>query len=160
ALMMRLAAKTELFFGLIVADRTPDEQDRGCRQAVRLSSVAARLIECYRNGLVSFARLQGWAEGAAGRLPAPDAFAASFPLQPVLYNDPAARDFAASDPDNPDGGGPRGGSKSVARLLAELAAFDKAACAALADGFRNGTKLNGNGTHLQTPTQFTEASAK
>ncbi len=157
ALMMRLAAKTELFFGLIAADRTPDEQDRGCRQAVRLSGAAARLTERYRQGLVSLARLQGWAaEAAATRRPAAD------PLAALAHADPG-RDDDVDDPglDKPDGGGPRGGRRSPARLLAELAAFDKAARAALNGGTPNGA---GNGTHLQaSPAQRdlpAEASAK
>jgi len=139
ALMMRLAAKTELFFALIAADRTADEQDRGCRQAVRLSGAAARLAERYRQGLVSLARLQGWAEGAAARRPAADPLAAPADADPGLDDDLDADD---SDPDKP-GGGPRGGRRSPAHLLAELAAFDKAARAVL-----NG-KPNGNGTHLE-----------
>jgi hypothetical protein len=162
ALMMRLAAKTELFFGLIAADRTPDEQDRGCRQAVRLSGAAARLTERYRQGLVSLARLQGWAaEAAATRSPAADPLAALAHADPGRDDDPDDLDADDSDPDKPDGGGPRGGRRSPARLLAELAAFDKAARAALNGGKPNGA---GNGTHLQaSPAQRdlpAEASAK
>src|SRR5215510_12688823 len=99
ALMMRLAAKTELFFALIAADRTPDEQDRGCRQAVRLAGAAARLVERYRQGLVSLARLQGWADGAAMRPPAADSLAALAHADLGLDDDVDADD---SDPDKPD----------------------------------------------------------
>ena len=157
ALMMRLAAKTELFFALIAADRTADEQDRGCRQAVRLSGAAARLAERYRQGLVSLARLQGWAEGAAARRPAADPLAAPADADPGLDDDLDDLGPDDSDPDKPDGGGPRGGRKSPARLLAELAAFDKAARAVL-----NG-KPNGNGTHRESPparNPHAEAPAK
>jgi len=159
ALMMRLAAKTELFFALIAADRTADEQDRGCRQAVRLSGAAARLAERYRQGLVSLARLQGWDEGAAGRGSRAQALAALAKSDAGL-DEADDLDLDDSDPDKPGGGGPRGGRKSAARLLAELAAFDKAARAALAGAPSNGLKPNGNGTHLQVPPATAGTSAK
>jgi len=149
ALMMRLAAKTELFLGLIAADRPADEQDRGCRQAVRLSTAAARLTERYRQGLVSLAKLEGWADPAAERRAAADELAAALAGADVDFDD-ADLDVDGGnaddlDPDEPDGGGPRGGRKSPARLLAELAAFNKSARAAL-DGVKSNG--NGNGTHL------------
>ena len=132
AAMMRLTAKLDHFLAMIAPDRSPEDQDRGCRQAVQLSGAAARLTERYRLGLMSLARLNRWA-------------------------DPARRPARAADPahefdDDPFDGGPGSGTrKSPAKMLAEVAALNKSMGAMLNATRPDGAKPNGNGTHLQAP---------
>jgi len=139
AAMMRLISKLDLYLDQIAADRPAEEQDRACRQAVQLSSAAARLTERYRLGLMSLARLDGWQAAEARRRKA------------------AAADPADLDDDDPfdggPGGGPGGGGRrqSPAKALAELRALNKSMAAMLNGASGNAAKPNGNGTHLEAP---------
>src|SRR4029453_5339854 len=47
AAMMRLMEKLDLSLNESAVDRPPEQQDRACRQAVQLSTAAARLTERY-----------------------------------------------------------------------------------------------------------------
>ncbi len=145
AAMMRLMSKLDLFLGQITADRPPAEQDRACRQAVQLSTAAARLTERYRLGLMSIARLEGWMATASRRRK-------------------AAADPGDLGDDDPFDDGPGGGRRqSPAKALARLQALNRSMAAMLKTAPPNGAQpaapqLNGNGTHLQGPPA--EASAK
>jgi hypothetical protein len=133
AAMMRLMEKLDLYLNEIAVDRPPEQQDRACRQAVQLSTAAARLTERYRLGLATLARLEGWpAHGdTAGKPPRPAAKAA------------ADRD------DDPFDDGPGGGSRRPPnRVLAETRALNRSAEAAL-----NAATANGNGSQAQAPAR-------
>jgi len=141
AAMMKLATKADGFLDRISPDHDAAEQDRGCREGVRLVLAAGRLQDRYRVGLLSLAKLKGW-EGFR----------------------PKAKAAAASDED-PDDDGPGGTAREVERALAELAAIyrvmqkDQANGAvppekpAPAAGFRRGTLRHGNpsGDFLTAP---------
>jgi hypothetical protein len=103
SLMMQLTAKTPQFLALIAAERTPEEQDRGCRQTVQLTAAIARLTDRYRLGLMGLARLEQQTARDECRRAA------------KLAGDP--------DGDDPLDDGPGGGSRrDLAKLLAAMAA--------------------------------------
>jgi len=130
AAMMRLMGKLDLFLEQIAADRSPEEQDRACRQAVQLSGAAARLTERYRLGLMSLARLERWA--------------ALDPVRRSARRGPAADPADAFD-DDPFDGGPGGGRrKSPARMLAEIAALERSVGAMLEKARSNAAEPNGH----------------
>jgi hypothetical protein len=108
ALMMQLTAKTPQFLDLIAAERTPEEQDRGCRQTVQLTAAIARLTDRYRLGLMGLARLE---------------------QQTAKEGRRRAADLAGGpDEDGPEDDGPGGGSRrDLARLLAAMAAESRSA---------------------------------
>jgi hypothetical protein len=135
--MMRLAGKAEHFLGLIAPDRSAEEQDRGCRQAVQLSGAASRLTERYRLGVMSLARLERPTRAARTRLGRMDDEADGF----------------EDDDEDPFDGGPGGGRrrKSPARQLTDLAALNKAMAAMLDKVQPNGAAPNGGSPAPQQP---------
>lgn len=124
ALMMQLTAKTSRFLALIAAERTPEEQDRGCRQTVQLTAAIARLTDRYRLGLMGLARLEQQTAKEARR---------------------RAADLAAGDPDegHPADDCPGGGSKDLAKLLAAMAAETRSAACELDKAKPNGSGSSG-----------------
>jgi hypothetical protein len=134
AAMMRLMEKLDLYLNEITIDRPPEQQDRACRQAVQLSTAAARLTERYRLGLATLARLEGWpANGGdagkparAGAKPRPD------------------RD------DDPFDDGPGGGERRPPdRVLAETRALNRSAETAL----HVAATPSGNGSRAVAPAR-------
>jgi len=133
AAMMRLMEKLDLYLNEIAVDRPPEQQDRACRQAVQLSTAAARLTERYRLGVATLARLEGWpANGGAAGKP------------------PHAAATAAADPDDdPFDDGPGGGMRRPPdRVLAETRALNRSAEAAL-----HAATANGSGSHAAAPAR-------
>src|SRR5262245_11870913 len=112
AAMMRLVEKLDIYLNEIAVDRPPEQQDRACRQAVQLSTAAARLTERYRLGLTTLAKLEGW--------PGPE------------RNQQAARTPKADRDDDPFDDGPGGGSRRPSEsVLAETRALNSSAAAVL-----------------------------
>jgi hypothetical protein len=122
ATMMKLSAKVDRWLALVADDRSPEDQDRGSREAVRLAVAAARLSERYRVGLASLARLRGWegfrkGRAAPGRGAEADDLAAAAEIAAALIGDGDGLD------DDPNGGGPKGGARAAARALQQLQAL-------------------------------------
>src|SRR5215470_9876845 len=117
ATMMKLSAKVDRWLALVADDRSPEDQDRGSREAVRLAVAAARLSERYRAGLASLAKLRGWEGFRKGGEPTGDDLAASAEIAALLGED---EDHGPHDGPN---GGPKGGVRAAAKALQQLQAL-------------------------------------
>jgi hypothetical protein len=150
--MMKLSAKVDRWLALVADDRSPEDQDRGSREAVRLAVAAARLSERYRVGLVSLAKLRGWegfrkGSAAAGRRAEADDLAAAAEIAAALIGDGDGLD------DDPNGGGPKGGARAAAKALQQLQALRGRS----SNGHTNG-HAKPNGTTPPAPTPATPAN--
>lgn len=140
AVKMRMAAKIDHYLGLVAADRSTEDQDRGCRQAAQLAGASARLSGHFRQGLAALERFDRQAETKTRR-------------QRKAEDRELGLDDDLGDDDDP---GPKGGSRMPpAKLMAQMQAMQKEAEAMLARHKTNAVKPNGNGngTHLAAPGQ-------
>ncbi len=120
ATMMKLSAKVDRWLALVADDRSPADQDRGSREAVRLAVAAARLSERYRVGLVSLARLRGWEGFRKGNAPAAgDDLASAAEIAAALLAEEGPDDGPPHGPN----GGPNGGARAAAKALQQLQAL-------------------------------------
>jgi hypothetical protein len=146
ATMMKLSAKVDRWLALVADDRSPEDQDRGNREAVRLAIAAARLSERYRVGLASLVKLRGWEGFRKARTAAPtDDLAAAADIAAALLGDGDGLDDGP--PDGPNGNGPKGGARSAAKALQQLQALR----AHYGNGHTNG---NANGHTQNSPSHF------